>query len=155
MMIGLCLSGSPVLGVVHAPAHETPRTHYAVVGQGAFVLPGDACGEGLGGSERIRQVPISCSLFLLLARGCRRVAFFGHFERETEAWLFFMVSLQTVINCSLTFDPFRTAVPCWGQTTWNLSGLSPKRDCGYIGLYPPDNPNHGYCVRLHFFVPIL
>ena len=25
--------------------------------------------------------------------------------------------------------PFRTAVPFWGQTTWNLSGLSPKRDC--------------------------
>lgn len=54
VMIGLCLGGSPVLGVVHAPAHETPRTHYAVVGQGAFVLPGDTCGGGLGGSERIR-----------------------------------------------------------------------------------------------------
>ena len=25
--------------------------------------------------------------------------------------------------------PFRSAVPFWGQTTWNLTGLSPKRDC--------------------------
>ena len=27
-------------------------------------------------------------------------------------------------------DPFRTAVPLWRQTTRNLNGLSPKRDCG-------------------------
>ena len=27
-------------------------------------------------------------------------------------------------------DPFRTAVPVWGQTTQMLRGLSPKRDCG-------------------------
>ena len=28
-------------------------------------------------------------------------------------------------------NPFRTtAVPFWGQTTWNLTGLSPKRDGG-------------------------
>ena len=27
-------------------------------------------------------------------------------------------------------DPFRTAVPFWGQTTWKLRGLSPIRDCG-------------------------
>ena len=25
---------------------------------------------------------------------------------------------------------FRTAVPFWWQTTWNLTGMSPKRDCG-------------------------
>ena len=31
---------------------------------------------------------------------------------------------------TLYFNPFRTAVPFWGQTTRNLSGLSPKRDCG-------------------------
>ena len=30
----------------------------------------------------------------------------------------------------LVFNPFRTAVPFWGQTTWNLTGLSLKRDCG-------------------------
>ena len=28
------------------------------------------------------------------------------------------------------FNPFRTPVPFWGQTTWNLSELPPKRDCG-------------------------
>ena len=27
-------------------------------------------------------------------------------------------------------NPFRTAVPFWGQTTQCLSSLSPKRDCG-------------------------
>ena len=26
--------------------------------------------------------------------------------------------------------PFRTAVPFWGRTTWTLSGLPPKGDCG-------------------------
>ena len=26
-------------------------------------------------------------------------------------------------------NPCRTAVPFWGQTTWNLCDLSPKRDC--------------------------
>ena len=25
---------------------------------------------------------------------------------------------------------FSTAVPFYGQTTWNLAGLSPKHDCG-------------------------
>ena len=28
------------------------------------------------------------------------------------------------------FNPFRTAVPFWGQNTWNLTGLSPKQNCG-------------------------
>ena len=32
------------------------------------------------------------------------------------------------------FNPFRTAVPFWGQTTRNLSGLSQKRDCGSRGV---------------------
>ena len=27
-------------------------------------------------------------------------------------------------------NPVRTAVPFWGQTSWDLNGLSPKRDCG-------------------------
>ena len=29
----------------------------------------------------------------------------------------------------MILNPFRTAAPFWGQTTWNFSGLSPKRDC--------------------------
>ena len=28
---------------------------------------------------------------------------------------------------------FRTAVPFWGQSTWSLTGLSPKWDCGSKG----------------------
>ena len=31
-------------------------------------------------------------------------------------------------------NPFRTAVPLWGQTTQILSSLSPKRDCGSKGV---------------------
>ena len=27
-------------------------------------------------------------------------------------------------------NPFSTAVPFWGQTNWNLSGVSPNRDLG-------------------------
>ena len=37
-------------------------------------------------------------------------------------------------------DPFRTAVPFRGQITLNLSGLSPKRDCGSEGVNP-SKPN--------------
>ena len=32
------------------------------------------------------------------------------------------------------FRAFSTAVPLWGQTTWNLTGLSPKRESGTRGL---------------------
>ena len=35
-------------------------------------------------------------------------------------------------------NPFRTAVPFWGQTTRSLTGLSPERDCGSLkGLKAP------------------
>lgn len=55
-MIGLSLRGRSVLGVVHAPAQQTPKTYYAVAEKGSFVLPGgeEQCGEALEGSERIR-----------------------------------------------------------------------------------------------------
>ena len=33
-------------------------------------------------------------------------------------------------------SPVRTAVPFWGQTTWNLSGLSPNRDCASKRVNP-------------------
>ena len=44
----------------------------------------------------------------------------------------------------LDVDGFKTAVPFWGQTTWNLTGLPPKRDSSTKGvnlkntLIPPD-----------------
>ena len=38
-----------------------------------------------------------------------------------------------LLNPSVTVNPLRTAVPFWGQTTGNLSALSPKRDCGSKG----------------------
>ena len=37
--------------------------------------------------------------------------------------------IQAALSSHARTD-FRTAVPCWGQTTYNLTGLSPKRDCG-------------------------
>ena len=42
-----------------------------------------------------------------------------------------LVGLEYVgeYNARFVFNPFRTAVPFWGQTTKNLTGLSPKRDC--------------------------
>ena len=33
-----------------------------------------------------------------------------------------------------SLNPFRTAVPFWGKILENLSGLSPKRDCGSKGV---------------------
>ena len=35
------------------------------------------------------------------------------------------------------YNPFRAAVPLWGQIAHNLSGLSPKRDCGSKGVNVP------------------
>ena len=37
------------------------------------------------------------------------------------------------VNCAIgafCVNPFRTAVPFWGQPSQILSTLSPKRDCG-------------------------
>ena len=39
-------------------------------------------------------------------------------------------TIQPTQQCALTVNPLRTAVPLWGQNTWNLIGLSPERDCG-------------------------
>ena len=45
-----------------------------------------------------------------------------------EAWCRCRVQLVVWVN------PFRTAVPCWGQTSEISSSLSPKRDCGSKGV---------------------
>ena len=37
-------------------------------------------------------------------------------------------------RCKGDINPFRTAVPFWGQTTQILSSLSPKRGCGSKGV---------------------
>ena len=51
---------------------------------------------------------------------------------------------------ALNFNPFRTAVPFWGQATSNLSGLFPKRGCGYKGVKGVCgvSPNRSTAVRL-------
>ena len=60
-------------------------------------------------------------LFLI----CYRFSFFFYplctFPLELLGFRAFSTSFLTL---------FRTAVPFWGQTTWTLSRLSPKRDCG-------------------------
>ena len=43
------------------------------------------------------------------------------------------VSLTTDVRAgssNILLTLLETAVPFWGQNTWNLSGLSPQRDCG-------------------------
>ena len=35
---------------------------------------------------------------------------------------------------AIAYIPFRTAVPLWGHTAWNLSDLSPQRDCSPKGV---------------------
>ena len=62
-------------------------------------------------------------VLLLFLRICAR--FFFMYTRYTAVCVWVLcVSFFTL------FNPFRAAVPFWGQTTWILSGLSPKRDCG-------------------------
>ena len=41
---------------------------------------------------------------------------------------------ERIRNTPWSVNPFRTPVPFWGQTTWSLNGLSPKRDCGISGM---------------------
>ena len=52
------------------------------------------------------------------------------------------------VGVPVTFNPFRTAVPFWGQTTQLLSNLSPKRDCGSKGVKLLLNQTFGCLVYL-------
>ena len=54
-------------------------------------------------------------------------------EKNVLRWYhFFCASLGCVYDVTMcaSVNPFRTAVPFWGQTTQSSSSLSPKRDCG-------------------------
>ena len=46
----------------------------------------------------------------------------------------FMISLYIAGYTDTSINPFRTAVPLWGQTSQISSTLSPKRDCGSKGV---------------------
>ena len=39
-------------------------------------------------------------------------------------------STTSIVKVFSTINPFRTAVPFWGQSSQFISSLSPKRDCG-------------------------
>ena len=45
-----------------------------------------------------------------------------------------------------SIDPFRTAVPFWGQTSQMSSSLSPKQDCGPKGVKVPSPTVVIYCA---------
>ena len=57
---------------------------------------------------------------------------------KSRAYTIYMVYASSYAKYILTHiycaNPFRTAVPFWGQTTQFSSILSPKRDCGSIGV---------------------
>ena len=46
-------------------------------------------------------------------------------------------------------NPSRTAVPFWGQSTWNVSGLSPKRDCG---SKKEELPNKAFLITARIYI---
>ena len=50
---------------------------------------------------------------------------------------------------------FRTAVPFWGQNTWNLNDLSLKRDCGPKRVEDPRHPDKmsvkEVCDHYHYY----
>ena len=67
---------------------------------------------------------------------------FSSYRRKKNNWLSTYRSTENSSARNHTFklqrrgsplNPFRTAVPIQGQLAWNLSGLSPKRDCGSKG----------------------
>ena len=52
--------------------------------------------------------------------------------------LILLFNAGTRTAAAVAINPFRTAVPFWGQNTLIPSSLSPKRDCG------PNTFNRGY-----------
>ena len=52
------------------------------------------------------------------------------------------------------FNPFRTAVPFWGQTTQTSSSLSPKPDCGSKGVNVKNTRTHQCSTRVTFVAEI-
>ena len=67
--------------------------------------------------------PITNLVVPRYSRQSRRVHVVGWIYRGTECG-----ARLHLLLCSV--NPFRTAVPLWGQTTQISSSLSPKRDCG-------------------------
>ena len=72
-------------------------------------------------------------------------------------------SSEPIVFRIMFLNPFRTAVPFWGQTTQILSILPPKRDCGpkrsaHCGLLVPgmySTVQHGPANKKHLIVASL
>ena len=76
-------------------------------------------------------------------RGTNPRLVYFHFDFRFSISILFRYTLSLVLGTKLLrFEWFvpkrgcslRTAVPFWGQTTQNLTGLSPKWDCGSKGV---------------------
>ena len=59
-------------------------------------------------------------------------------------------SMSVPVEFGDLINPFRTAVPFWGQTTCNLSGLPPTGDCSFCRVNLPlfYMLGAGSCVRV-------
>ena len=59
-------------------------------------------------------------------------------KKESRGLFFSDLSSETwrARRRSFALSPFRTAVPFWGQIPYNLTSLSPKRDCGSKREHP-------------------
>ena len=86
--------------------------------------------------------------FLKCARTARRA-----FRSTTTSWHTIQAGLwlgseldfRVGVVSAVIFNPFRTAVPFWGQTAQISSSLSPKRDCGPKWVKRSDRT---LCVRM-------
>ena len=68
-----------------------------------------------------RPPKFGLSIFVLVASGV-----------EISRWVYLIYNCKCIrrVLIGIGLNPFITAVPFWGQTTWNLSGFPPKRSCG-------------------------
>ena len=64
----------------------------------------------------------------------------SHVQAFTLVCVFFTVSFFFLPG-AININPFRTAVPFWGQTSLISSSLSPKRDCGSKGVNSNGGPH--------------
>ena len=60
--------------------------------------------------------------------------FFGFLLSKAMMQTFEAATTSSSMNFEWLLNPFRTAVPFWGQTNQISSSLSPKRDCGCKGV---------------------
>ena len=81
--------------------------------------------------------PLAVRFFVLVRTGSWRRRYLGD-TRKSPSLRYVMTAdhLRRLVDTTVSpraplfLNPFRTAVPFWGQSTQSSSSLSPKRDCG-------------------------